>query len=131
MKLAQRKIKWLARLMLVLVLFAQGIVAASACIAPDVGPAQAYAIDHDSGQHEAAFCHDEEIPNANACLTHCTQSDQISVDQHEAPVAAPVSMAAWIISPPQVQHIRPATPHEHLALDTGPPLSIRFCSLQN
>ena len=127
MKLAQRKIKWLARLMLGLALFAQGIVAASACIAPSAGPVQAYSIVHDD---EAAPCHDEELPNTNACLTHCTQADQISVDQHSVPVAAPASIIGWASLQPQVQHIyQPVTP-DHPVLNTGPPLSVRFCSFQ-
>lgn len=92
MKLAQRKIKWLARLMLGVVLFAQGMVAANACIAPDAGPVQAYVIEHDD---EVTPCHEEETSNANACLNHCTQPDQISMDQHSMPLAAPVSVMAW------------------------------------
>ena len=43
---------------------------------------------------EAMPCHEEEIPNANVCLSHCTQSDQISADQHEVPIAAPASAKA-------------------------------------
>jgi len=127
MKLAQRNIKWLARLMLVLVLFAQGIIAANACVAPS--PAQAYSMAQQDD--EAMPCHEEEIPNANACLSHCTQSDQISVDQHHVPFAAPLSVIAWASSQPQTQHIRPAASFEHLALDTGPPIPIRFCSFLN
>ena len=129
MKLAQRKIKWLARLMLVLVLFAQGIVAANACVAPNASAAQAYNMAQQD--EEAMPCHEQEIPNANVCLSHCTQSDQISVDQHSMPLAAPVSVIAWISSQPQVQHSRPAISFEHLALDTGPPIPIRFCSFLN
>ena len=128
MKLAQRKIKWLARLMLGLMLFVQGIVAANACTSPDAGAVQAYAVEHDN---EAMPCHEDEIPNANACLNHCTQSDQISVDQHSVPLAAPVSVIAWVSSLPQQQPIRTNLVIEHVALDTGPPLSIRFCSFLN
>ena len=127
MKLAQRQIKWLARLMLVLVLFAQGIVAANACVAFSAAQAYSMAMQDD----EAMPCHEEEIPNANACLSHCTQSDQISVDQHNVPLAAPVSVLAWASIQPQEQHFRPAMSFEHLALDTGPPIPIRFCSLLN
>jgi hypothetical protein len=129
MKLAQRKIKWLARLMLGLVLFAQGIVAANACVAPTASPAQAYSMAQTDD--EAMPCHEEEIPNSNACLSHCTQSDQISVDQHHIPVAAPVSVIAWASSQPQAQHISFSFSPEHLALDTGPPIPIRFCTFLN
>lgn len=129
MKLAQYRIKWLARLMLVLVLFAQGIVAANACISPAASPEQAYAMAQQDD--EAMPCHEEESPNANACLAHCTQSDQISVDQHHIPVAVPVSVIAWVSSQPPAQHIRPVISPEHLVLDTGPPIPIRFCSFLN
>jgi hypothetical protein len=125
MKLAQRKIKWLARLVLGLVLFAQGIVAANACVAPSASPVQAYAAVSDD---EALPCHEEERTNANACLTHCTQSDRISVDQHTMPPAAPLGVIARVVSQPQIQRVRPVAPPESLSLNTGPPLSIRFCS---
>lgn len=129
MKLAQRKIKWLARLMLGLMLFAQGIVAANACDALSAGPAQAFSMaQHDD---KSMPCHDGVRSNGNACLTHCTQSDQVNVDQHQAPVAAPTSVIAWISSQPQAQQIRQTTSPEHLALDTGPPIPIRFCSFLN
>jgi hypothetical protein len=125
MKLAQRKIKWLARLMLVLVLFAQGMVAASACVAS--GPTQAYGIAQQDD--EAMPCHEEE--NANACLSHCTQSDQISADHHSVPLAAPVNAIAWVSIQPQTQQNHPAISFKYLALDTGPPIPIRFCSFLN
>lgn len=128
MRLAQRKIKWLARLMLGLVLFAQGVVAANACVVPGASPAQAYVAAADD---ESMPCHEEEAPNANACLTHCTQSDQISADQHEAPIAAPVSVIAWASNLPPTQIIHVFTSPGHLVLDTGPPIPIRFCSFLN
>ncbi len=125
MKLAQRKIKWLSRLMLGLVLFAQGIVVAHACIAPSASPAQAYAIEQNAG---VMPCHEEETTNANACLGHCTQPDRISVDQHNVPLAAPVSVISWVTIQPQAPSMRLASSPEYLALNTGPPISIRFCS---
>ncbi len=125
MKLAQRKIKWLSRLMLGLVLFAQGIVAANACVAPSASPVQAYSIEQNAG---AMPCHEKETTNANACLGHCTQPDRISVDQHNVPIAAPVSVASWVTIRLQAQSMRPANSPEYLALNTGPPISIRFCS---
>ena len=131
MKLAQRKIKWLTRLMLVVMLFAQGIVAANACVSPAATPEHAYVMTQ---QEEGAMpCHQhaEKMPNANACLEHCTQSDQVNVDQHTIPFAAPVSVIAWVSSQPPAQFIRPTRFTEHLVLDTGPPIPIRFCSFLN
>ncbi|TXT25302.1 MAG: hypothetical protein FD134_1113 [Gallionellaceae bacterium] len=126
--MAQNKIRWLARLMLALVLFAQGVVAASACVDPDAGPAQAYAVAQGEG---AAPCHEEEISNANACLSHCTQPDQISADQHDAPVAPPTGVIGWASARPPATDIRQLAAAEQIAPDTGPPLSIRFCSFLN
>ena len=125
MKLAQRKIKWLSRLMLGLVLFAQGIVAANACVAPTASPVQAYAIEQNAG---AMPCHDEKLSNANACLGHCTQPDQISMDQHNVPLAAPVSVISWATTQPQAQSTRLGISPAYLVPNTGPPISIRFCS---
>ena len=115
--------------MLVLVLFAQGIVAANACVAPNAGPEQAYRMAQQDD--DAMPCHMVKTHNANACLVHCTQSDQISVDQHDLPIAAPVSVIAWVSNLPQVEHSRPTIYPEHLVLDTGPPIPIRFCSFLN
>ena len=129
MKLAQRKIKWLSRLMLVLVLFAQGVVAANACVAPTASPTQAFGMVQQDD--EAMPCHETEVPNANACLSHCTQFDQISVDQLHMPVIAPANVIAWASTQPPTQHVRPAISPEHLVLDTGPPIPIRFCSFLN
>lgn len=128
MRMARDKIRWLARLMLALVLFAQGIVAASACVNPEAGPAQAYAVAQDEG---AAPCHEEEVSNANACLSHCTQSDQISADQHGAPVAPPTGVIGWASARPPATDIRQLAAAEQIAPDTGPPLSIRYCSFLN
>jgi hypothetical protein len=125
MKLAQRKIKWLARLMLGLVLFAQGIVAANACVTTNVSPARVYVA---MNEDEATPCHQEKDINANACLSHCTQLDQISLDQHNTPLAAPSSVIAWVFIQPQAQRICPAATPERQVLNTGPPIPIRFCS---
>lgn len=129
MKPAQCKIRWLARLTLVLVLFAHGIVAASACVMSS--PAQAYSMEQHEHEDESMPCHEEELPNTNACLAHCIQADQISADQHNATIAAPASLVTWLTPFPQIQHDHPKTAFEHVALDTGPPIPIRFCSLLN
>jgi hypothetical protein len=129
MKLAQRKIKWLARLMLVLLLFAQGIVAASACVGFTAGPEQAFNISQPSG--EVMPCHEEKSHNANACLAHCSQADQVNVDQHHIPVLAPVGVIAWVNSQPQTEQKQPTISSQPLVLDTGPPIPIRFCSFLN
>lgn len=122
--------KWLARLMLGLMLFTQGVVAANACTAPEVSATHAYSMAADEGM---GSCHEHETQssNANACLAHCTQSDQISADQHVAPLAAPVSVAVRVSPQPVVPASFPKARFEQVALDTGPSLPIRFCSLLN
>jgi hypothetical protein len=130
MKLAQLKIKWLARLMLVLVLFAQGIVAANACVVPSSSAAQAFGLSQQGS--DTPPCHQQkEIPNANACLTHCTQSDQISADQHHLPDMAPVIQISWLNRLPQALALSQAVFSETPVLNTGPPRTILFCTFLN
>jgi hypothetical protein len=124
MKLSQRKNQYLTRLMLAAVLFAQGILAAHACVEPVAGAAQAV-----SGKQsvETMHCHEVESVNPNECLMHCTQSDQVNLDQH-AMAALPANEVVLHVVMPPVQH-KVLTPlYASLVLDTGPPLSIRFCS---
>lgn len=128
MKLAPGKIRWLARLMLALVLFAQGVVASGACLTPDAGPVQAYAAAQGD---ESAPCHEEEITNANACLAHCTQADQVSADQHSFQLAAPVSVIGWASARPPVTDNLQIAAADQIVPDTGPPFPIRFCSFLN
>jgi hypothetical protein len=124
MKFSQRKTRWLARLMLVVALFAQSILAAHACVAPDASAAQAVAME---SANEAMPCHETAKLSANACLMHCTASDQLGLDQHTM-VAVPVNEHVLLVALPQVQHLALSSSHTPLLLNTGPPLSIRFCS---
>jgi hypothetical protein len=113
--------------MLGLVLFTQGIVAVNACAS--FSPARAYSMDqHDDA---AMHCHEDSTPNSNACLSHCTQFDQISVDQHQMPPMAPPVMIGRISVQPGANHIPRAFSQDRLALNTGPPIPILFCSLLN
>ena len=121
MKLTQHKIKWLARLMLGLVLFTQGMAGASACLTANASPAQAYAVNE-----PAMPCHDATQANANVCLQQCTQADQINIDQHIL-VAAPVAVPVLTLAPPATPSLR-STYASYIAPNSGPPLTIRFCS---
>ena len=58
---------------------------------------------------------------------HCTQSDQVNLDQHTMS-AVSVEELVLLFALPQVQHLVPAANHSPSLLNTGPPLSIRFCS---
>jgi len=136
MNLAQRKTKWIARFTLAAVLFAQGVLAAHACVLPAMHPAQAFA------EHKVAAkpCHEgkestavkveqisTEQANSNACLMSCTQSDQISVD-HQALTVTPITPAHVLpVKLHAQQHATDFIPY-YQALNTGPPVAIRFCS---
>jgi hypothetical protein len=128
MKPSKNTIKWLSRLMLVLTIFAQGIVAANACISPGASPEQAYVIAHPD---DAMPCHEAKNHNANACLVHCTNADQINGDQYQIPVSAPVNVIAWAGSQPHTVPDQPAISAQPPVLDTDPPIPIRFCTFLN
>ena len=124
MKFMQRKNKWLPRLMLLVALCTQGILAAHACVAPGASAAQSLSMD---AVVAAMPCHEAEKSNANACLMHCTQSDEIYLDQHTV-AAVSVDEVVLPVAMPQVRQLVPAANHASLVLNTGPPLSIRYCS---
>jgi hypothetical protein len=124
MKIARRKIKWLTRLMLVAALFTQGILAAHACVAS--ASSAVHTVSVQSGD-AAMPCHEAEQHNANACVMHCTQADQVNLEQQHI-AAISFDEAVLQIALPQMQHkvvtVYPAT----FALNSGPPLSILFCT---
>lgn len=126
MKLAQHRIKWLSRLMLVLALFTQGTIAAYACATPAAGPVQVFASDQ--GAHQAMPCHQQDkAGGANACLLQCTQSDQLSASQGVS-LAVPAATVIHTVIAPAAQPVCQACFPEYVALNSGPPLAIRFCS---
>lgn len=117
--------------MLGLVLFAQGVVAANACDLLRGSVTQAFATkatdssEMPSGMH----CHDDGTPNSNACLAHCTQGDQVNVDQVIPAFVAP-SVVTLVLDVPVHASVVPSYFTSHIPLNTGPPVSIRFCSFQ-
>lgn len=124
MNFSQRKIRFLARLLLAAGLFAQGTLAAHACVTPVDSTAMVHAA---VSVAESMPCHEVEKPNANACLMHCTQASQVSLD-HQAMVAPPMTEAVLQVAMPQLQHTFTIAAHTPELLNTGPPLSIRYCS---
>jgi hypothetical protein len=110
--------------MLMVVLLTQSILAAHACVAPDASATHAVAMDTGS---VTMSCHESAKLNANECLMHCTASDQINLDQHAMSTAA-VDEIVLLVAMPQVQRLVLTSRHPPLVLNTGPPLSIRFCS---
>lgn len=111
-----------------LVLFAQGVVVANACDVVRGSISQAFAAKE--REASAMHCH-EATPskNANACLAHCTQGDQISVDQ-VAPVFIAPNAVTLLVDVPTHALVTPSYFTSRIALNTGPPASIRFCSFQ-
>jgi hypothetical protein len=130
MKLSRHTNRNLARLLLALALFAQGIMTAHACTSLVATPAMVAIPEQEFMPCHEGAAQKQPAPDADSCLTHCSQADQVSVDQHDAPVAAPTNVIVVSIQP-QAQHIAsPITP-QYVALNTGPPIPIRFCSLLN
>ena len=121
MKFSQRKTRWLTRLVLIAGLFAQGIVAAHACFMPVASAVSAQSVN------SVMPCHQAGEHNVNACLMHCTQTDQVSLDQHTTAAEAVSEVVLHVIMP-QVSHELLPLLHPPLVLNTGPCLSIRFCS---
>jgi len=127
MKFTSHTNRWIARLMFGLLLFAQGVVAANACDVLRGNVTQAFVAQTDemAGMH----CHDEVVSNANACLAHCTQGDQVNVDQIAHVFVAP-SVVTLVVDVPATVTSASSYLATQVALDTGPPVSIRFCSFQ-
>ncbi len=113
--------------MLGLVLFAQGVVAANACDVLRGNATQAFAVK--AVESTEMHCHDEVSSNANACLVHCTQGDQVGVD-HISPVFVASSIVTLVVDVPASVTVPPSYFTSRVALDTGPPVSIRFCTYQ-
>jgi hypothetical protein len=124
MKLSQRKIRFLSRLLLVAGLFAQGTLAAHACVLSSDVAVNVHAMETVA---EAMPCHMAESGNANACLIHCTQDNQVNLDQHSI-FALPMTEAILHVAMPQIQHKGVTAVISPVALNIGPSLSIRFCS---
>jgi hypothetical protein len=124
MKFTQRNNKWLSRLMLVMALFAQETLAAHVCGQAESSVKQSYSTSMAVTNNH---CHEAKDSNVNACLMHCTQSEQLNLDQASVfavPVADVVLRVA--LSTVQQQALPPnAIP---MVLSVGPPLAIRFCS---
>jgi hypothetical protein len=125
MKLSSITNRWIVRLMLALGMFAQGIVAVHAC---EVMHSQALAVK-ESDMTKMHCHHNSNSTNTNACLEHCTMGNQISIDQVVADFVTPNKITLVVAIPADV-NVLPTHVNSSLVLDTGPPVSIRFCSFQ-
>jgi hypothetical protein len=127
MKFSSHTTRLIARLMLGLVLFAQGVVAANACDVVSGNISHAFATEETSAPE--MHCHDEAATNANACFVHCTQGDQVNVDQI-SPVFVASSIVTLLVDVHAPVAVTPSYFTSRIALNSGPPVSIRFCTYQ-
>lgn len=127
MRIAQHKLKWIARLLLALALFTQGVLAAHACVSAQASAAHAVLQARDVMEEMPCCPHHADKQGANECLVHCTQSDQVSLDQHGL-VALPVTAVVLQVAPPLPERRAARRDVAPLALNCGPPLSILYCS---
>lgn len=120
--------------MLGLVLFGQGVVAANACVTPDASAVHAFsaAAMADDMAMDSCHEHEDQLPNANACLSHCTQSDQINADQPLAALTSPIGVAELVLPQAEARTVSfPKSRVEHLVYTGDPPIPIRFCTFLN
>jgi len=130
MNLSQYINRRVVRLLMGLMLFAQWVMPASAYAAGDAAPMNASAMAQSGSMAAAMPCHGKQAPRAAACLTHCSQADQASLD-HLMLAAAPVGAAGWLVAVPPVRNLVLPLGRSQVLLDSGPPIPIRFCSLLN
>lgn len=96
MRFASRKfLTSIARLLLVMMLFAQYSLNTQACVLPNAAPAMAFAADPMPDCHMGK---NMAVHNPNACLVHCT-TDYQALDSHHPAFDLPLVMlpAVWPI----------------------------------
>ena len=129
MLLTSAQLRRIARPLLGLLLFAQGVVAAENCVALETSPvhsfvpAMAAMLDADGTP-----CHMQAEDNKNACFVHCSQEEQVQSAQADIPFIQSATPVLVLDIPAVPVVIRPAPQLASVSIDTGPPLSIRFCS---
>ena len=125
MKFSSITNRWIVYLILVSGLFAQFAVAAHAC---ELMHSQAFAAK--AAEMAEMHCHhSSDSTNANACLEHCSIGNQISIDQVVPDFVTPNTISL-VVDVPVKANVLPTYVNSSQVLDTGPPVSIRFCSFQ-
>jgi hypothetical protein len=109
----------LAKLMLGVLLFAQGAIAMAACDWERAAPARAFS--HAS----APPCHVEPELNANLCLAHCLSADQ-SADTPQVAVPAWVDVAPLVVAIADLRAGRTVVLEFVLPRPAAPPPRILF-----
>lgn len=112
----------ICRLLAAVMLFAQAVLAAQACIAAVPSPAMAVMqSDHDGG------C--GMVRNPGACLQHCTAGDQ-SISQVQVAIADLPAATVLTVPATRDSGATLSEPIVVLSRSPDPPASIRFCSFQ-
>lgn len=133
MRLSRHTLNWLARLMLGLLLFAQGVVAANACVT-QTSATHAYTMIGQADELAVTgSCHESQaLANANACLAQNTQADQASADYVVPQFALPTLTVLRVPNTTESAIAHSCAVLAQLAPpDTGPPLPVRYCSFLN
>ena len=121
---SRRRIRQIARFVLVFLFFTQAALAMSGCLMPAAGLAKVMA------EVETSGCNNAGSMNLNLCHAHCT-ADQQSVDTGELPPLLPLRTAVLVV--PAIEYTAHPTFTFHVARveHTGdPPKPIRFCRFQ-
>lgn len=127
MKLPLKLSRNIARLLMALALFAQGVITPGAYAAAAV-PAHASSATGHAAAARGMPCHAKP---GGACLVHCSQADQASLD-HAQLAALPVSIAVWHAATPPAPNVPyPAWVQGEPRPGASPNLPILYCSLLN
>lgn len=121
MKFTHRKIRFLARLLLVVGLLVQGTLASHACISHEASAVKAFS------HTGSVSCHHTENTSMNECLMHCTQAERVNIDQHNVEIVNS-STAVLHIALLDMKTPLQVPVADNSAINTGPPLAIRFCT---
>jgi hypothetical protein len=106
-------------------LFAQTVYAAQSCIDPFKQPAVALSQAQESDCHGA-----KQPPNANCCLAQCVQGNQTTAQPPLLALDMPPALPLLIVTRAEDIAEWHADIFERIAgIPTGPPASIRYCSL--
>jgi hypothetical protein len=120
--LPRRVNRFIARLLLGVVLFMQMLVTVHACT-----PAQREAaFAHPQMHAGAAPCHQQATADAASCVAHCSAADQ-NVDTHQpAPWAAPAIAILAVPVAADLPACRVTLRHARAISSGDPPIPIRF-----
>lgn len=124
--------RFVARLALAALLFAQVILVAEACLLP--APTMPFIVDT-AGQHpgptsaSAYTCEQSQSIDANACLANFTRDDQAASTFTQLTVDA-LPVVIITLAPRDDRPMRVAARQLTNSSPTEPPPSLRFCSLQ-